>query len=80
MRKQCVPGVPPFFTCAGDEATVNPFFSAFVILPLIVFLPILSLVPHSGMSKWHIIWSMFIICVGGIAFAFRIMMMFFRKC
>ena len=21
MRKQCVPGAPPFFVCAGDEAT-----------------------------------------------------------
>ena len=22
MRKQCVPGAPPFFTCAGDKATI----------------------------------------------------------
>ena len=35
------------------RATVNPFFSAFVVLPLIVFLPILALVPQSGTPEWH---------------------------
>ena len=35
------------------RATVNPFFSAFVVLPLIVFLPILALVPQSGTPEWY---------------------------
>ena len=24
MRKQCVPDAPPFFMCAGDEASTEP--------------------------------------------------------
>ena len=26
MRKQCVPGAPPIFVCAGDEAMFLPLF------------------------------------------------------
>ena len=53
------------------RATVNPFFTAFVVFILMSFFPLTSLVLLLGMSKRTIVWSMLMMSDGSILWTFR---------
>ena len=47
MRKQCVPGISPFFSHTGDEATPTPFVFSYVCVSFI----------KDGLTSMTIGWS-----------------------
>ena len=61
------------------RATVNPFFSAFVVFILMSFFPLTSLVLLLGMSKRTIVWSMLMMSDGAILWTFRAWIMLQQK-
>ena len=61
------------------RATVNPFFSAFVVFIRMTFFPLKWLVLLLGISKRTIVWSMLTMPDGSILWAFQTLIMLWRK-
>ena len=69
LKKMTVGSFSPVAVAA--RATVNPFFTAFVVFILMSFFPLTSLVLLLGMSKRTIVWSMLMMSDGSILWTFR---------